>query len=66
MTITTNKKLKDIKMRAIWELMDTTIILILTYGSEGWKATESEIEEVQTIFNKAIKDLLMLPQVTPT
>ena len=54
------------KMRAIWELVETTIIPILTYESEGWKLTKGEYEQLQTIFNKALKDILKLPQGTPT
>ena len=63
---TGNKEFKGIKMRAIWELAETTIIPILTYGSEGWNPTKGEQEQIQTIFNKALKDILKLPHGTPT
>ena len=54
------------KMRAVWELVEMTIIPIITYGSEGWNLTKGEREQLQTIFNKALKDILKIPQGTPT
>ncbi len=53
-------------MRAIWELIETSIIPIITYGSEGWNPNKEERELIQTIFNNALKDILQLPQGTPT
>ena len=53
-------------MKAIWQLVDTTIIPILTYASEGWECTKEEIRRIQTIFNEALKTILFLPQGTPT
>ena len=53
-------------MRAIWELIETTIIPIITYGLESWEPTKGEMEQIETIFNKALKTILHLPQQTPT
>ena len=53
-------------MKAIWQLVDATIIPILTYAAEGWNYTKEEIEKTQTIFNEALKTILFLPQGTPT
>ncbi len=63
---TGDKEFKGIKMRAIWELVETSIIPIITYGSEGWNMTKEESKQIQAIFNTAIKDILQLPQGTPT
>ena len=47
-------------------LVDSIIIPILTYGAEGWDPTNIELEQIQTILNKALKILLCLPQQTLT
>ena len=61
-----DKEFKGIQMRAIWELVETSIIPIITYASEGWKMTQEDIKLIQTIFNNALKEILRLPQGTPT
>ena len=53
-------------MRAIWQLVDTCIIPKLTYASDGWILTKTEGETLQQIFDKALKDILKLPDSTPT
>ena len=53
-------------MEAVWQLVDSIIIPILTYGAEGWDPTNIELEQIQTILNKALKFLLYLPQQTLT
>ena len=53
-------------MEAVWHLVDSIIIPILTYGAEGWDPTKTELQQLQTIMNKALKTLLFLPQQTPT
>ena len=63
---TGNKEFKGMKMKAIWQLVDATIIPILTYAAEGWNYNKEEIEKTQTIFNEALKTILFLPQGTPT
>ena len=65
-TETGNKEFKGIKMEAVWQLVDSIIIPILTYGAEGWEPTKTELQQLQTIMNKALKTLLFLPQQTPT
>ena len=42
---TSNKEFKGTKMKAIWQLVDATIIPILTYTAEGWNYTKEEIEK---------------------
>ena len=63
---TGNKEFNGMRMRAIWELIETTIIPIITYGSESWEPTKGEMEQIETIFNKALKTIVHLPQQTPT
>ncbi len=64
-TITGNKEFKGIKMKAIWKLVDTCIIPIMTYGTEGCNHSEKEKETLQQIFNDLLKKILNLPQSTP-
>ena len=61
-----NKEFKGIKMKAIWQLVDSIIIPILTYASESWMPTKKEKAKLQTILNDAIKTILYLPNGTPT
>ena len=63
---TGNKEFKGMKMRAIWELVETIITPIITYGSESWEPKINEMAQIETIFNKAIKTILQLPDQTPT
>ena len=65
-TETGNKEFKGIKMAAVLQLVDSIIIPILTYRAEGWDPTKTELQQLQTIMNKALKTLLFLPQQTPT
>ena len=63
---TGNKEFKGIKMKAIWQLIESVIIPIITYGSEGWNPRKCEIEKLEKIFNKALKTVLGVPAATPT
>ena len=66
MVETGNKEFHGIRMEAVWQLLEATIIPIITYGSEAWEPTKKESEQLETIFNKALKTILHLPQQTPT
>ncbi len=63
---TGNKEFKGIKMQAIWQLIEASIIPIITYASESWNPTKKELEEIQTIFNKILREVLRIPDSTPT
>ena len=52
-------------MEAVWQIVDSIIIPIFTYGAERWESTKTELQQLQTIMNKALKTLLFLPQQTP-
>ena len=52
---TGNKEFKGMKMAAIWELVETIMIPIITYGSESWEPKKKEIAQIETIFNKALE-----------
>ena len=66
MNTTGNKEFKGMRMQAIWQLVEATIIPIITYGSEGWEMKKREQDQLQTILNKALKTILYLPQSMPT
>ncbi len=53
-------------MQAIWQLIDTTIIPIITYASEGWIMTKKEQEDIQKILNAVVREVLKMPEGTPT
>ena len=63
---TGNKEFKGMKMKAIWLLVETVIIPIITYGAETWEPTKAEMKEIEIIFIKCLKTILCLPQTTPT
>ena len=63
---TGNKEFKGIKMRAIWQLIESVIIPIITYGAEGWNPNRGELEKIEKIFNKALKTVIGAPTSTPT
>ena len=63
---TGNREFKGIKMQAIWQMAEAILIPILTYGAESWDLSKKEAEQVQTIFNKAIKTIMFMPSATPT
>ena len=64
-TETGNKEFKGMKMQATWQMVEATIIPILTYGAEGWSLTQKEERHIQSAFNKALKTILALPMATP-
>ena len=66
LTETGNKEFKGMKMAAIWELVETVIIPIITYGSESWEPKKKEMTQIDAIFNKTLKTILQLPDQTPT
>ena len=51
-TETGNKEFKGIKMEAVWQLVDSIIIPILTYGAEGWDPTKTELHATTTNHNE--------------
>ena len=65
MSIAGNRQFKEIEMRAIWELIESTIIAIITYGSETWEANKGETREINRIMDNIIRRILLTPQSTP-
>ena len=63
---TGDREFKGMRMKAIWQCIEATIIPILTYGSEAWNPTKKEEEQIQKIFNTTLKMIMNLPQGTPT
>ena len=64
-TETGSKEFNGMKMQAIWQVVEATIIPILTYGAEGWALTQKEKRQIQSAFNKSLKSILALPMTTP-
>ena len=64
-TETGNKEFKGMKMQAIWQMVEATIIPILTYGAEGWSLRQKEERQIQSAFTKVLKTILELPMATP-
>ena len=52
-------------MEVIWKLINTCITPIITYGSEAWKTTKAEEQEINKILDNIIKRTLKLPTSTP-
>ena len=65
MAIAGNRQFKEIEMKAIWELIESTVVAIITYGSETWNTNKTETLEINKIMDNIIKRILLLPQSTP-
>ena len=63
---TGDKEFKGMRLKAICQCIEATIIPILTYGSEAWNPTKNEEDRIQKIFNTTLKMIINLPQGTPT
>ena len=61
---TGNKEFKGMKMAAIWALVETVIIPIITYGSESWGPKKKEMTQIEAIFNKTLETIRQLPDQT--
>ena len=64
-TETGNKEFKGMKMQAIRQMVEATIIPIPTYEAEGWALTQNEEQQIQPVLNKSLKTILALPTTTP-
>ena len=63
---TGDKEFKGMRMKAIWQCIEATIVPIMTYSSESWDPTKNKEEQIQKIFNTAIQTTMNLPPGTPT
>jgi hypothetical protein len=63
--IAKDPQLKGIEMETIWKLVEVCIIPIITYSSETWNTTKSEMKEMNRILDNIIKRILLLPITTP-
>ena len=66
MTLSTNAEFLSIEMDAIWKLIETCIIPIITYGAETWTATKTEQQKLQSILDNILKRTLKVPNSTPS
>ena len=65
LTIAGNKHFHNIQMKAIWKMVETCIIPIITYGGETRTPTKKETKELNNILDNIIKRILMVPRTTP-
>ena len=63
---TGDKEFKGMRMKAIWQCIEATIVPIMTYSSQSWDPTNKEEEQIQKIFNTAVKTTMNFLQGTPT
>ena len=63
--IAKDPQLRGIEMETIWKLLDVCIIPIITYASETWYTTKSEMKDLNRILDSIIKRTLLLPTTTP-
>ena len=65
MSIIGSPDFKGIEMKAIWQLIESCIIPIITYGTEGCHITKGEIKKLNSILEAIVKRILMVPISTP-
>ena len=65
LTIAEDREFKNVKMEAIWTLLTTCIIPVITYGSETWETTAKETKKLNQILDSIIRRILMTPTSTP-
>ena len=65
LSIAGNRQFKEMEMKAIWELIESTIVAIITYGCEIWNSNKGETQEINRIMDNIIKRILLVPQSTP-
>jgi hypothetical protein len=65
LTIAGDTTLQNIEMEIIWKLIETCIILIITYGGETWDLNKGETHRSNAILDNIIKRILMVPTSTP-
>ena len=63
-TETGNEEFKGMKMQAMWQIEEATIIPVLTYGAVGCALTQKE-QQLHSVFNKSLKNILALPMTAP-
>ena len=65
LAITEDRHFKHIKMKAVWKLVNTCILPIITYGSETWEMNKKETAQVNAILDSILKRILRVPPSTP-
>ena len=48
----------------MWQMVDAIVIPIMSYQFEGWRTSKEETNNLQSIFNEALKTIIYLPQGT--
>ena len=50
-------------MKSVWELLEGTIIPIITYGCEVWDANKAEMKALNSLLDNILKMILMTPPI---
>ena len=64
-TITGSRNFRNIEMKAIFELIETSIMAIINYSGEIWKPPKGETTEITRLMDNILRRVLMVPQSTP-
>ena len=60
-----DREFKKIRMQAVWTLIQTCILPIITYASETWHLKKQESKKLNQILDKILRRVLMTPDATP-
>ena len=65
LSITGSVDFKGIELEAIWQLLESCIIPIITYAAEANNYTKKEVKQLNSILDALLKRILMTPVSTP-
>lgn len=60
-----NREFGNIRMTAVWKLLETCVIPVITYASETWNPSKKDRKTLNGILDNTIKRILMVPRSTP-
>jgi hypothetical protein len=60
-----NRNFKGIELEAIWEMIESCIVSIITYSLEACNLTKAEMKNINRIMENIITRILMVPPTTP-
>ena len=63
--IAEDEHFRGIQVEAMWKMLETCLIPIITHGSETWDINKTQIKRLNRILYNIIKRLLRLSQTTP-
>jgi len=60
-----NREFGNVRMKAIWKLVEVCIIPVITYASETWEPKKTEMKMLNSILDNIMRRILITPQTTP-